>query len=69
MQIGSHFKREKKMYIELDGQPVGEKLRLKAKMVEGELVITEEDEGWSVIALRVVCGKLVLVRYPLGYPA
>ena len=51
------------MYIELDGRSDDKKLKLKAEMVEGELVITEEDEGWSVIALKIVKDKLVLVRH------
>ena len=51
------------MYIELDGRTDAKKLKLKAEMIEGELIITEEDGGWSVIALRVVNDKLVLVRY------
>ena len=51
------------MYIELAGRSDAKKLKLKAEMVEGELVITEEDEGWSVIALKIVKDKLVLMRY------
>ncbi len=36
---------------------------LEAKMVDGELQISDTDAAWSVAAFRVVDGKLNIVRY------
>ena len=49
--------------IELNEEKNYELAKLSAKLIDGDLVITDETAGWSLIALRIVDGKINLVRY------
>jgi hypothetical protein len=45
------------------GEPTKTYVKLKAELVNGDLVISDVNAGWSLIALRVEDGKISLVRY------